>query len=475
MTDNNDITPSDLVVDETSLWYILRLAGPMMVTLISFTVMQFVDRYMVSHLGTNALAAIMPAGITAFVPASFALGVIATVSTFVSQCYGRSELRGCSNFCWQGIYLGLIYVTFTTSVLWPAAPKIFSMMGHEASVVEMEVVYFRIMLYVHFAALFIWSCGNFFMGIHRPKILMYAAIVAHIVNVISNYILIFGKFGFPAMGIAGAAWGTFIGISLEAIILLAVFLGPEMNKTYQSSRSMNVNFVRMKGLLKIGAPSGLSFMINIAFFGMILFGLVGRFGKEALAATSAALSCTNLSIMPIIGLKNALTATVGKSIGKGRKDIAIAQTRTSLRAAFMYVIFMGTCFIAFRQGLMRFWTTDEKVIAIGIRVFVFSAIFQLFDCVFHIYNGSLKGAGDTVWPAVISATCAIVVLGGGGYIIVRFMPGLGALGPWIAAIMNLAIAAVAMRWRFKSNHWMKIDLFKHDVTEVTSGAETVLK
>ncbi|MCK5565497.1 MAG: MATE family efflux transporter [Planctomycetes bacterium] len=475
MTENADLTSARPMDDETSLFYILRLAAPMMVTLISFTIMQFVDRYMVSHLGTSALAAIMPAGITAFVPASFALGVVATVSTFVSQCYGRGELRGCSNFCWQAIYLGLIYISFTTLILWPAAPKIFLIMGHESSVIEMEVVYFRIMLYVHFTAVIIWSCGNFYMGIHRPNILMYAAIVAHIVNVISNYILIFGKFGFPAMGIAGAAWGTFIGVSLEAAILLAVFVGPEMNKTYRSVRSMNVNFVRMKSLLKVGAPSGFSFMINIAFFGMILFGLVGRFGKEALAATGAALSCTNLSIMPIIGLKNALTATVGKSIGKNRKDIAIAQTNTCLRAALMYVIFMGACFIVFRHGLMRFWSTDTRVIEIGIRVFVFSAVFQLFDCIFHIYNGSLKGAGDTMWPAIISATCAIIVLGGGGFMIVRFLPGLGALGPWIAAIMNLAIAAFAMRWRFKSNHWMKIDLFKHDVTEVPSGAETVIK
>jgi MATE family, multidrug efflux pump len=475
MNDDQASQRTSPLEDETSLFYILKLAAPMMVILVSFTIMQFVDRYMVSHLGTAALAAIMPAGIVAFIPASFALGVIATVSTFVSQSLGRGELKECSNYCWQAIYLGVIYFLFVTLAIWPAAPWIFKVLGHDPTVVQMEVVYLRIMLYVNYTALIIWCCGHFFMGIHRPAIMMYAAIIGHIANIIANYILIFGKFGLPAMGIAGAAWGTFIGVSLEAVIMLWIFLGPEISRDYKPLHSMNINFVRMKSLLKIGSPAGLSFMINVAFFGLILFGLVGRFGKEALAATSVALSCTNLTIMPIIGLRNALTATVGKSIGKGRKDLAKEQTYTCLRATVFYVVMMGTGFIVFRHGLMRFWSTDEKVIAIGIQIFVFSAVFQLFDSVFHIYNGALKGAGDTMWPAVVSALGSILIVGGGGFLMVKYLPDLGAVGPWIAAILNLALIAAAIRWRFKSNHWMTIDLFKNEPIEIASGAETIIK
>src|SRR4030042_1455101 len=108
--------------DKTTLRYMLTLAAPMVVTNISFTVMQFVDRFMVSRLGTEALAAILPAGIISFVPACFAIGVMTSVNTFVSQSLGRGQKKDCSNYCWQGIYMGLLYISVTVALMWPAAP-----------------------------------------------------------------------------------------------------------------------------------------------------------------------------------------------------------------------------------------------------------------------------------------------------------------------------------------------------------------
>jgi len=110
MTDKSTLPSQNPSVDETSLGYMLKLAAPMIVTYVSFTAMQFVDRFMVSSLGTAALAAILPAGIISFVPASFALGVITSVNTFVSQSLGRGNKEDCSNYCWQAIlwaWLGL--------------------------------------------------------------------------------------------------------------------------------------------------------------------------------------------------------------------------------------------------------------------------------------------------------------------------------------------------------------------------------
>jgi MATE family multidrug resistance protein len=170
---NMDSSPLE---DETSLRYMLKLAAPMVVSHISFTIMQFVDRFMVSRLGTEALAAILPAGFVSFVPASFALGVMISVNTFVSQSLGRGEKKTCSNYCWQAIFMGLIYSFITLAIMWPGAPAIFRMMGHEAAVADMEVIYLRIMLYAQVLAVFMWSSSQFFMGIHRPIITMYAAV-----------------------------------------------------------------------------------------------------------------------------------------------------------------------------------------------------------------------------------------------------------------------------------------------------------
>ncbi|MCK4913396.1 MAG: MATE family efflux transporter, partial [Planctomycetes bacterium] len=294
MTDKSLLSRNH-IEDETSLKYMLKLAAPMIMAHLSFTIMQFVDRFMVSRLGTEELAAVLPAGLIGFVPASFAMGVMTSVTTFVSQSLGRGEKRNCSNYFWQAIYMGLIYMAIVVAVIWPLAPKIFQMLGHETAVANMEVVYLRIMLYAQFMAVFIWASSQFFMGVHRPIITMYTAIVAQLINVAANYVLIFGKFGFPKMGIEGAAWGTFIGIGVGASLKMLMLLTGDINKTFSCRQTMKIDFAKMKNLLKVGLPAGFGLMANIALWGILLFALVGRFGKEAMAATSAVFSCINVS------------------------------------------------------------------------------------------------------------------------------------------------------------------------------------
>ena len=442
---------------------------------ISFTIMQFVDRFMVSRLGTDALAAVLPAGFVSFLPASFTLGVMTSVNTFVSQSLGRGQTRDCSNYCWQVIYMGLAFLTVMLAIMWPLAPSIFRLMGHPPGIVQMEVTYLRIMLYAQLLAVFIGSSSQFFMGIHRPVITMYAALCAQLVNLTANYVLIFGKFGFPAMGIAGAAWGTFIGVVVGAGIRMAMFLGHDINAAFKSRHTMNIDFAKMKDLLKVGLPAGFGLMVNIAFWGIILFGLVGRFGKEALAATSAVFACIHVSVMPIVGIGTALTASVGKAIGQGRKDIVIKQTGICLKIGLAYMGLAGLCFFVFRNSLMGFWSSDEKVIKAGVEILIFAAIFQVFDAATIVYSGSLRGAGDTVWLAIISASGAVVILGLGGVLIVKFFPALGSAGPWIAATLSVVIQGLANRWRFKSNRWMQIDLFKRRPVGVPVEIEAVIE
>ena len=179
--------------------------------------------------------------------------------------------------------MGIVYFLAVVVIMWPTAPWIFKMMGHPPTVVGMEVIYLRIMLYAHIIAVINWSSSQFFMGIHRPIITMCASLCGQVVNVTANYVLIFGKFGFPAMG-----------------------------------------FSKMYDLLKVGLPAGFGLMVNVAFWGVVLFGLVGKFGTESsaatsLAATSAVLAYTNLSVMPVVGISMALAAAVGKTIGQGQK------------------------------------------------------------------------------------------------------------------------------------------------------------
>jgi len=458
--DQKRLLDESLSAHETSLSYIIKLAWPMVVTNISFTIMQFIDVKMVATLGTNQLAAITPAGFLSFIPASFAMGVIAIVNTFVSQSLGRENKKECSSYCWQAIYMGLAYALITLSILWPLAGAIFKGIGQPQEVIQMEVDYFRIMLYCQYPIIFIWASSQFFMGIHRPIITMYAAVAGQVVNVVANYALIFGRFGMPELGLAGAGWGTFIGVTVGAAIRMAMFLSGDISRTYGSRRTMKIEFSKMWSILRFGVPAGFGFMVNIALWALILFGLVGSFGTESLAATSAVWSCVRISFLPVIGVGTALTAAVGKTIGRGRKDLASKQVRVCLRLSLIYMGLIGLVFFIFRNPLMKFWTTDTKVIEVGVSLLVCAAVFQIFDGVLIIYGAALRGAGDTIWLATIEALGAVFILGFGGFAMVYYFPQLGSLGPWMAAAAKIAFGAWANWWRFKSGKWKRIDLFK---------------
>ena len=438
----------------------LKLSTPVILSTVSFTIMQFVDRFMVSRLGTDALAAVLPAIFVGMLPSGFALGAMTSLNTFVSQSFGRGERAACSSYFWQMVYMGLLYCLVTAAILWPAAPLIFRIMGQPAGVAEMEVIYFRIMLYAHIAAVVNWASNQFFMGIHRPVVTMLSALCGQAVNITANYVLIFGGFGLPAMGIAGAGWGTLVGISVSSLINLAVFLSRPMNRAFGSRETLSPDLTKMRELLAVGLPAGVGLVVNVALWGIMLSALVGRFGKEALAATNAVLSYTSLSAMPIVGIAAALTAAVGKAIGAGRKDLAIRQTRLCLKIGLAYMGFVGVCFFFLRDLLMAFWSQDPDVIATGSQILILAALYQVFHAARIIYIGALRGAGDTMWPAAVAGIGLIAIVGFGGVLIARLVPSLGAMGPWMAATISIIAVGLATGWRFTHGRWMTIDLFK---------------
>lgn len=446
--------------DETSFGFMFKVATPMVIATISYTLMQFVDRLMVAQYSEEALAAVLPASMLAFVPASFLLGVMTAVNTYVSQSYGRKAFRDCSHYTWQAMYLGFAYTCLTFAVLWPLAYTIFRFMSQPAEIIPLEVTYLRITLVGQFTVISIWATNQFFMGIHQAKITMITALVSQVVNVIMNYLLIFGKFGFPELGIAGAAWGTVIGALVNALTRVGWFLGPRIHQSFQSRHTYSLDVAKMRNLIKIGVPAGFAFMINTAFIGAILFSLIGRFGIAAEAATSAVYSCTTLSFMPVIGISTALTATAGKAIGSGRIRDAEKQTRLCLKWAITYMGLVGILFYVFRHHIISIWSMSQEADFLGARIMICAAIFQIFDAAVLTYNGLLRGAGDTLWMGLTTAAGALFVLGLGGWLVVTYIPQWGPVGPWVAYTLYVVLMSLANRWRFKSKRWHSIDLFK---------------
>lgn len=436
---------------------VLAMALPIIVAMASNTLMYFADSWMVSRVGTNEIAAVGPAGAWVFVLISFLFGVVTCTSTFVGQGYGAGNYPDCARYAWQGIYVSLI-LGLPAVFLWQVAPAIFRAIGHGAEVQQREVIYFQIRLLSISAMAITAALASFFQAISRPRIAMVVVIFANVVNVVLNYILIYGKLGFPAMGIGGAAIATVIASWLQAAIMLAVFLSPAFNRKFSSRRSAGWDWHRIGRLFSIGLPAGVNFGLDVASWAVFTNLLIGRLGDIPLAASTIATQIMHLSFMPTVGLSIAITALVGQWIG--RKDIPAAKRRTyvALKLGVGWMFVMGILFFLFRAKLIAVFRPDPEVVQIGSTILIVAAIFQIFDATGIVMSGALKGAGDTRWVAVVTVSYAWLIFLPASYLL-AFKAGFGAAGAWVGAAAYIFSLAMTLLWRFHSERWRTIDVF----------------
>ena len=435
------------------------MAWPIVLGTMSWTLMHFVDMAMVGQLGTAPLAAVGAGGLWIYTVASFVIGVSTCVGTFVSQSIGRGEPSDCARYTWQGVYFSVASCVFAF-VLWPLSEPIFSSMSHGAEVTRLEVEYFQVRL-VGFAFI-AWqgALAGFFQGINKPRIPMVVAVISVVLNIVLDYAFIFGKFGVPRMEVAGAAWATVVALGVQVALLQLIMVSGSINAEFGSRAAYRFDKEKMRELLQVGIPSGLSMVLNVTNWAIFTGYIVGRFGETALAAHNAAVTLMHLSFMPAIALNNAIAPIVGQWIGKGLPDRAEGRTYTAMRLAVVYMLFMGTLFAFSGPYLLRIFTLDQEVIDMGWRLLICAAIFQGFDAVTITLSGALRGAGDTRWMAWTTALCAYCFFLPTA-LALAFPLHLGALGAWYGATAYIILLSGLSYWRFQGGRWRRIKIFHH--------------
>ncbi|QQE13802.1 MATE family efflux transporter [Planctomycetota bacterium] len=446
-------------------WQLIVLGLPIIASMISRTAMGFVDFIMVSQLGTDAQAAIMPAGILLFCALSFGMGVVSVVNTYVAQNLGKGEKQECSAYAWQGIYIAMFIGVLGLPGWWLAGP-FFEWVGHEPHVAEMEAVYVQIGVLGFGPAIGGIALSNFFNGIHKPVIGLWAMLIGNAFNIAANYALIFGKWGFPEMGIAGAAWGTLFAGILQLIVLFICFMLPWVRMEFGSAKRWMFSWRRVKEVVIVGAPAGVQFMMDIIAFTVFILFLVGRFGTEQLAASNLTFKCLEVSFMPVVGMGVALTAAIGKSIGEGRKHLARVQARWVCGMSVCYMSLIAVMLMLFNEQFAGLLSDDSEVIFWASRMLIICAIFQVFDAVGITYSSALRGAGDTFVPAVMMVIAAGGIFMGGGFMMVNWVPELQSLGPWYAATAYIMVLGAMFAIRFAWGSWERIDLVGNEDEEV---------
>ena len=465
------------------------LAWPTVVTMLSYTVMQFVDAVMVSQVGPVEVGAQGNGGVWSWSAIITVVGVLSVVNTFVSQSIGAGRSHEVARYGWAGLWLGLLAWAVLLVPFGLCLPALFSVMGHSARTTELETAYAEILVFGAVAVVIGKAMSNFFFGIQRPGVITVAAITGNVVNGLLNYVFIFGHVGLPSlglpgvpgiapMGVAGAALATVLSTVIEAGFPLAIFLGRKMDQEFGIRHSWRFDWEAIRDLLRLGTPSAIQQGSEIITWAIFMSVLVGQFGDIALSAGWSTLRYMHLSFMPAIGIGIAVTSIVGRYMGAGRPDIAAARARIALVMTVIYMSACGVLMLTFRGPMITLFasggnTSPEvttQVIATGSTFMVAAAFFQAFDGIGIVLLGALRGAGDTLWPGLMTVALSWVLIVGGGWGLVTFAPGLGPLGPWIASTAYIVVMAGALMLRWRHGAWRTITVLETPEQEAAREA-----
>lgn len=444
----------------------LAIAAPTVASMTSYTLMQFVDKLMVSRIGPEPIyvGAQGDGGIAAFIPISIAVGTLTVINTYVSQNLGAGTARRAPAYAWNGLWLAQLWWI----VLIPyglALPSIFVALGRDPQRAAMASSYGQILVFGAVLSIATRAVSQFFYGMHRPLVVLIASVTANALNLGLVYGLVLGHFGLPKLGLRGSAIGTVIATAVELSIPLAVFLSPRLNSLYATRSQWRPSLAHMKDIFRIGWPGGLMFGNEMVCWAYFMVTLVGSFGELHSTAGWIAHQWMTLSFMPAVGISIAVTAMVGKCMGMRRPDLAARRAYLGLAVTFGYMGLCAVAFVAFRHKMIGLFIPGDTpaadaaiVISLGAKMLLAAAAFQLFDAVAMTISAALRGAGDTVIPGIVTVVLAWVCIVLGGNLIVRYWPGLESVGPWVAAASYIVSLCFFFAGRFLAGKWKKIRL-----------------
>jgi MATE family multidrug resistance protein len=435
---------------------LLVLALPTVAQMASYTVINFTDTLMLSRLGDVEATASGNASLFGFAIISLGFGTMWVVNTLVSQAFGRGDAKACGEHLWAGIWFGVAYGIAILPLILLARP-LFDALGHEPALAAGETTYLSIILTFTSLRLAAAAAGQFLLAIDRPYLTLWAAFVGAAVNVVANYVLIWGHWGFPELGLAGAAWGANIGSTVELLVLLGCCVLPTIRRTYHVL-DVRLRWRRLRTLLKVGLPSGGQMIGDVSAWSLFGLWVMAAFGTEAMAANTFMMRYMSMSFLPAFGLSAGVTALVGRYIGRGQPEVACHRAALGFKLAAAFMLSCGVIFFVFGEAMIGLFTSDPEILAMGGLLMKFAAAYQFFDALYIIYVGALRGAGDTFWPAIVTAGLCwvfVVLLGG---LSAYQLPGFGVAGPWAIACLYGMLLGLFMWLRFQQGGWRSIIL-----------------
>ena len=450
---------------------VVRMALPLVISTASWTVMNFTDRMFLLWFSTQTMAAAMPAGMLHFTVICFPLGIATYANTFVAQYHGAGKPDRIGLAVWHAFMIGILTVPVILATI-PLAPAIFRFAGHPEEVAGLEIVYFQVLAFGGGATVMAGALSAFFTGRGATRVVMVVSISTATLNIVLDYLWIFGRLGFPAMGIEGAAWATVVSQWFRVLLYWWIMMLPVHREKYQLLAGRRFDRELFGRLLRFGGPNGLQFVVQVSAFSMFIL-LVGGLGERAMAATTLAFNVNAVAFVPMLGLGIAVSTIVGQQLGRNNPDLAARATWTAFWMAFSYMGVMAVLYVAvpdvFLMGHAAGMTADRfaELRDVTVVLMRFVAAYCLLDAANLIFVSAIKGAGDTRFVLIVNAVMSPMPVLAGWIGITYFDAGLiwcwAALTAWISALGLIYLA------RFMQGRWREMRVIEAEALESVQG------
>ncbi|WP_165251507.1 MATE family efflux transporter [Paludisphaera soli] len=433
----------------------LRLAGPVVAAELGWMAMGVVDTIVVGRLGAEAIGAVSLGNALYFAVAIFGMGLLLGLDALVSQAYGAGDLHECHDWLVQGLYLAAIVCPPAMLVMWAVDP-LSDHLGLNPEVLAGAKPYLRAVIWGT-PPLFLYAAfRRYLQGMGLVKPVMAALLSANLVNGLMNWVLIYGKLGAPAMGVAGSGWATTLARIYMAGFLVAYALWNDARSGSGLIRtSLAPRLATIRRLVGIGLPAATHILLEVGVFALATT-LAGKLDAASLAAHHIVLEMASVTFMIPLGLASAGAIRVGQAIGRGEPAAAgrAGWTALALGAAFMTTA--GLTLVTFPGPLIGLFTDDPRVVATASGLVLVAAAFQLFDGLQGVATGALRGAGDTRTAMLWTLVCYWFVGLPLGWSL-TFQAGRGVIGLWIGLAAGLFVAGLALlnAWRRRADALMR--------------------
>jgi MATE family multidrug resistance protein len=420
----------------------LKLAGPVVLAELGWMGMGIVDTIMVGPLGPAAIGAAGLSNSLFFAIAVFGMGVMLGLDALVARAYGAGRMDDCVRWLRHGAVVALIvaptvmvvfYGALTTSVHWGLHPEVRALAQPYMKILGLGAL--PLLLYATFR--------RYLQGIHAVRPVMFALVTANLVNAFGNWVLIWGHLGMPALGVTGSAWAT---VAARVYMAGFLFLAIRREHRKRGDTHLQAPFVfepeRARELVAFGLPAAFQITLEVGVFAAAS-ALAGMVDPVSLGSHQIALNIAALAFMVPLGLSSAAAVRVGHALGAGdpRRAVHAGWTALAVGAAIMSAV--GLAFILVPVPLLRVFTDDRLLLALGTRLLAIAAAFQLFDGAQVVATGVLRGAGDTRTPVIMNVIGHWLLGLPTGYALC-FLAGWGVTGLWVGLSIGLIFVAVVL-------------------------------